>query len=155
GTLVGYDYPLWLDTGRTRAAGVELLLRVSRPEFSAFIGYALGRAELRETPFTPWHRAPFDQTHVLNAAAIVKLGRGWEFGARFRLAIGVLDSPYPTTDVAPKSNPDVDPNRPLPQLPPIHSLDVRIEKAWVVGSGTLGAYIEVRNVYNNRNRAPL
>jgi hypothetical protein len=155
GTLVGYDYPLWQDTGRTRAAGMEFLLRISRPEFSAFIGYAIGRAELRETPFTPWRRAPFDQTHVLNAAAIVKLGAGWEIGARFRLAIGVLDSPYPTTDVSPKSNPDVDPNRPLPELSPISSLDVRIEKAWQVASGTLAAYIEARNVYNNRNRAPL
>ena len=155
GALVGYDYPLWADTGRTRAAGMELLLRISRPEFSAFIGYAIGRAELRETPFSSWRRAPFDQTHVLNAAAIVKLGAGWEFGARFRLAIGVLDSPYPTTDVSPKSNPDVDPNRPLPELAPIHSLDVRIEKAWRVGSGTIAAYLEARNVYNNRNRAPL
>jgi len=153
--LQGYDYPLWQDTGRTRAGGIELLLRVTQPSFSAFIGYALGRAELRETPYTAWHRGPFDQTHVLNAAAVVKLGAGWELGLRFRLAIGVLDSPYPTTDVAPKSNPDVDPNRPLPELAPIHSLDLRIEKAWRVATGTVAAYIEVRNVYDYRPRAPL
>lgn len=153
--LVGYDYPLWADSGRTRAAGVEFLLRISKPGFAAFFGYAIGRAEIRETPYTPWHRAPFDQTHVLNAAAIVKVGSGWEIGARFRLAVGVLDSPYPTTDVAPKSNPDVDPNRPLPELAPIHSLDVRIEKAWSVASGSIAAYVEARNVYDRRVREPL
>ncbi len=154
--LAGYRYPLYADSGRTRAYGIELLLRARVGSFAGFIGYALSRAELRDGPYADWRRAPLDQTHVLNAAAVVSVGRGWEVGARFRLAVGVLDSPYPATDIAPKNDPDVDPNRQLPQLAPIHSLDLRVEKCWTIGTGgTLAAYVEVRNVYNRRAREPL
>lgn len=154
--LSGYYYPLNAATGRTRAIGAEALLRMRGSTYAAFIGYALSRAEQREGPNTAWRRAPFDQTHVLNAAVVWQLGAGWEAGLRFRLAVGVLDSPYPATEIAPKSDPNLDPTRPLPELPPLHSLDVRLEKAWHYGKdGLLAAYAEVRNVYDRRAREPL
>ncbi len=155
-SLAGYRYPLNADTGRARAVGAEVLLRFGTQSVAGFVGYALARAELRDGPNAAWRRAPFDQTHVLNAAAVVKLGAGWEAGARFRLAVGVLDSAYPATDVAPKADPKLDPSRPLPELQPLHSLDVRVEKAWKVGrGGSVAAYVEVRNVYDRRVREPL
>ncbi|MGZ3452230.1 MAG: TonB-dependent receptor [Polyangiales bacterium] len=155
-TLTGYYYPLNAATGRTRAIGAETLLRMRGTNYAAFIGYALSRAEQREGPNTAWRRAPFDQTHVLNAAVVWQLGAGWEAGLRFRLAVGVLDSPYPATEIAPKSDPNLDPTRPLPELPPLHSLDVRLEKAWHFGKeGVFAAYAEVRNVYDRRAREPL
>lgn len=154
-TVVGYEYPLHTDQARTRAAGVEVLLKFAGPTFAGFIGYALTRAEMRDTQFTAWRRAPFDQTHVLNAALLLRLGAGWEAGGRFRLAVGVLDSPYPATEIAPRSDPSLDPSRPLPELGPIHSLDLRLEKSFKVGSGAIAAYIEVRNVYDRRAREPL
>jgi hypothetical protein len=154
--LAGYYYPLNAATGRTRAIGAETLLRMRGPTYAAFIGYALSRAEQREGPNTAWRRAPFDQTHVLNAAVVWQLGAGWEAGLRFRLAVGVLDSPYPATEIAPKSDPNLDPTRPLPELPPLHSLDVRLEKAWHYGKdGLFAVYAEVRNVYDRRAREPL
>lgn len=153
--LVGYEYPLHTDQARTRAVGIEALLKFSGPTFAGFVGYALTRAEIRDTQFTAWRRAPFDQTHVLNAALLLRLGNGWEAGGRFRLAVGVLDSPYPATEIAPRNDPSVDPSRALPQLRPIHSLDVRVEKGWKIGSGSVAAYIEIRNVYDRRAREPL
>lgn len=154
--LTGYYYPLNSTDARTRALGTELLFRFRGSSFAGFIGYALSRAEQRDTPYTAWRRAPFDQTHVLNAAIVVQLGSGWEAGARFRLAVGVLDSPYPATDIAPKNDPNLDPSRPLPELAPLHSLDLRIDKNWVVGrAGTVGVYAEVRNIYDRRAREPL
>lgn len=154
--VLGYRYPLNADTGRSRAVGAEVLLRFGTSSLAGFVGYALARAELRDGPNAAWRRAPFDQTHVLNAAAIVKLGSGWEAGARFRLAVGVLDSPYPATEIAPKADPRLDPSRPLPELQPLHSLDVRLEKGWKIGrSGSVAAYVEVRNVYDRRVREPL
>lgn len=154
-SIAGYYYPLNTDTARTRATGVELLLKYASPSWAGFLGYALSRSEIRDDPYSPWRRAPFDQTHVLNAALVGKLGSGWEAGARFRLAIGVLDSPFPGTDIAPKNDPNLDPNRQLPELAPLHSLDLRLEKTWVVGAGTVSAYVEVRNVYDRRAREPL
>lgn len=151
----GYYYPLNADTARTRAAGVEMLFKFGGASFAGFIGYGLSRSEIRDDPYAAWRRAPFDQTHVVNAALIGRLGEGWEAGARFRLAVGVLDSAYPATEIAPKNDPNVDPNRALPQLAPIHSLDLRLEKTFRVGPGSIGAYLEVRNVYDRRAREPL
>jgi len=154
--VTGYYYPLHTDQGRMRAAGVEVLFKFTSPSYAGFIGYALQRSEIRDGPNSAWRRAPFDQTHVLNAALIMKLGGGWEAGGRFRLAAGVLDSPYPATEIAPKNDPNLDPNRPLPELGVIHSLDVRVEKGWKLGeSGTIAAYVEIRNIYDRRAREPL
>jgi len=154
--VTGYYYPLNTDQGRTRAKGLEVLLKFASGHYAGFIGYALSRAEVRDGPHAAWRRAPFDQTHVLNTALIVRLGLGWEVGGRFRLAAGVLDSPYPATEIAPKNDPNLDPNRPLPELGVIHSLDLRVEKGWKIGAiGTIAAYIEVRNVYDRRAREPL
>lgn len=153
--ITGYYYPLNADSARTRAMGLELLLKFSGPSHAGFLGYAVSRSELRDDPYAPWRRAPFDQTHVVNAAWIQNLGGGWEAGLRFRLAIGVLDSAYPATQVAPKTDPNVDPNRPLPELAPIHSLDVRLERSFRLGPGTASAYVEIRNVYDRRAREPL
>lgn len=154
--LLGYRYGLYTDEARARAVGFETLFRFSGESFSGFVGYALSRAEIRDDPGMAWRRAPFDQTHVLNAALVTKLGRGFEAGLRFRLAIGVLDSPYPATDIAPKADPNIDPTRPLSELAPLHSLDVRLEKSFSFGEvGKLAVYVEVRNVYDRRAREPL
>jgi len=154
--LEGYEYPLYSETGRSRAVGTELLLKFKAEDVIGFVGYALGRAEVRDGPYSAWRRAPLDQTHVLNAAVIFQLGSGWELGGRFRLAIGVQDSPYPATDIAPKSDPNIDPNRPLPTLAPLHSLDVRLEKSFRIAQrGSIAAYVEVRNIYDRRAREPL
>src|SRR5205085_11593452 len=83
--VVGYEYPLNTDQARTRAVGVEVLFKYAGESYAGFIGYALTRAEIRDTQFSAWRRAPFDQTHVLNAALLLKLGHGWEAGGRFRL----------------------------------------------------------------------
>lgn len=158
--LLGFTYPLYAESGRLRAAGLEVLLAFGAPKADSgwvgFVGYGLSRSEIQDDPYSPWRRMPLDQTHVLNAAAIVRLGRGWEAGARFRLAIGVQDSPYPASQIAPKSESGVDPNRPLPNLAPIHSLDVRVEKTLRIGArGELSIYLEARNAYDRRAREPL
>jgi hypothetical protein len=155
-TLVGYTLPLASDEGRTRAYGAEFLIRAERGPLHAFVGYAISRSEIRAAQDQPWQRSPLDQTHVLNAAAIVALGAGWELGARFRLAVGVLDSPYPALAVAPKPDPDRTPGQGSPELPPIHSLDLRLEKRWLVaGRVEIAAYLELRNAYDRRSREPL
>jgi hypothetical protein len=156
----GWEYPLYAETGRLRAKGLEVMLAFGDPKATSgwvgFVGYALSRSEIQDDPYSPWRRMPLDQTHVLNAAAIWRLGRGWEAGARFRLAVGVQDSPYPASQIAPKTNSSIDPSRALPTLAPIHSLDLRLEKTFTVGkAGSASIYVEARNAYDRRAREPL
>jgi hypothetical protein len=37
------------------------------------------------------------------------------------------------------------------RLPLFHSLDLRVDKTWKYAWGTIGAYLDVLNVYNNGN----
>jgi hypothetical protein len=97
----------------------------------------------------------FDQTHNLTLLGTYMLGRGWQFGGRFRVISGSLTTPvsrppslpalyaadaatYTPLEGAPFSD----------RLPLFHNLDVRIEKAWQYRDWRLTAYLDVWNVYN-------
>ena len=62
--------------------------------FSGWLAYTLQRSERDDGDGTGWRLFDFDQTHVLSALASWELGRGFELGARLRVASG-----YPRTPV--------------------------------------------------------
>jgi hypothetical protein len=85
-----------------------------------------------------------------------RLGRGWEFGARFRLVSGNLETPV----ASPPSLPalyaaDAGAYTPLQgepfsrRLPLFHQLDIRIDKRWQIHDFRLSTYLDVQNVYNH------
>jgi hypothetical protein len=89
----------------------------------------------------------------LNIAGNYDFGSGWELGTRFRYVSG-----NPSTRIdgaAYDANSDVY----LPQLGPInasrdpafHQLDVRGQKTFRIGAGSLAIYLDVQNVYNAAN----
>jgi hypothetical protein len=84
------------------------------------------------------------------------LGRGWEFGSRFRLVSGNMYTPL----MAPPGLPAVyaaDAGTYVPlegqqysqRLPLFHQLDIRVDKRWQFRTWQLGAYIDVYNAYNH------
>jgi hypothetical protein len=109
---------------------------------------------------------PFDQTHVLTVLGSLRLGRGWEVGARFRLVSGNLETPY----VCDPEQKGCKPNRlnavyhatsarylPLQfggdyseRMPLFHQLDVRLDKTWRFKRWQLAFYVDVQNVYNHQ-----
>lgn len=143
------------NTGTGVIYGAELLLRYKPDEhFFGWLAYTLSRSLLRDAPGMPLMLSEFDETHVLTVLGSYKLGRGWEFGARFRLTSGYMYTPqqYGFYDETVGSYSPIDA---YPQfssrLPLFHSLDLRVDKTWKYRWGTIGAYLDVRNVYNNGN----
>jgi len=143
------------NSGVGRAFGMETLLRY-KPDarFFGFIAYTLSRSTRRPTPDQPERFFQFDQTHILTALGSYRLGRGWEFGARYRLVSGSMNTPqtYGFYDL------NVGSYLPLNSYPPnsernplFHQLDVRVDKTWEYGWGKLGVYLDVLNVYNQGN----
>jgi hypothetical protein len=144
------------NVGTGRAYGTELLVRYKPDErFFGWLAYTLSRSERRDIPGAPMRLSAFDQTHILTVLGSYRLGRGWEFGARFRLVSG---NPY-----TPNTYGFYDENSasylPLLSYPPFasrlplfHQLDIRVDKTWVYSNGNkLGIYLDVMNVYNNGN----
>jgi len=145
----------YLNNGAGRIYGAEILLRHRPSErFFGWLAYTISRSERRDGPGQDYRIFQFDQTHILTAIASVKLGRGWEVGARFRFVTG-----NPTTPVAGSIfNADTGTYTQVPgrafstRVDPFHQLDLRVDKTWSLGRrGTFNLYLEVLNVYNNAN----
>jgi TonB family protein len=139
------------------AYGAETLLKY-RPDdrFFGWLAYTLSRSERRDAPGQKRHLFQYDQTHNLTVLGSYRLGRGWEFGARFRLVSGNLETPV----VGPPSLPalyaaDAGSYAPLQgepfseRLPLFHQLDIRIDKRWQLKNARLSTYLDVQNVYNH------
>lgn len=145
--------PRYVNDGVGRIYGAELGVE-TRPtqETFAYLAYTLSRSERRDDN-QAWRRFDFDETQVLSLAVSEDLGRGWSTGARFRWVSG---APY-TPVVASVYDARTDTYVPRygatnsAQNPAFHQLDLRVEKAWHIGSGTLAAYLDLQNAYNAKN----
>ncbi|MCS6798331.1 MAG: TonB-dependent receptor [Myxococcota bacterium] len=149
------SWPRLDNAGVGRIAGLELSARV-RPTGRRWFGlfsYTLSRSERRDRPGQGWRLFDFDQPHILSAAAVYRLGYGWEVGATFRLVSGNPQTPI--TGAVYDANADVY----VPVYGAInsaraatfHRLDVRVEKQWSWDARALAVYLDVQNVYNATN----
>jgi hypothetical protein len=137
--------------------GLEALLKYKPSKrFFGWIAYTLSRSVRQDSPSSPQYLFQYDQTHNLIMLGSYRLGRGWEFGARFRVVSGPLDTPVlqaPALSALYAS--DAGSYSPLQgkafstRLPLFHQLDIRIDKRWQFKTWRFSAYLDIQNVYNN------
>jgi TonB family protein len=148
------------NAGTGRIIGLETLLKYKAdPRFFGWLTYTLMRSVRRDHPDEPEYLFQFDQTHILQVLGSYRLGRGWEFGARFQLISGPLITPVPRApDLTAIYAADAGSYTPLPgvpfseRLPLFHRLDIRVDKGWQFKEWRLSAYLEVINAYNHPAR---
>jgi TonB family protein len=145
--------PFFVNDGTGNIYGLELSGRAQpRGRWFGFLSYTLMRSERRDGD-GPTRLFDFDQTHILTASSMFRLGKGWEAGATFRLVTG---NPY-TPIVGNVYNANTDLYQPLygavnsRRNPTFNRLDVRVEKQWVFDSWRLATYLDVQNIYNAEN----
>jgi hypothetical protein len=152
------DYLVAQDVGSVGSGvvyGAEVLIRY-KPDarFFGWLAYTLSRSLRRYAPGMPLELSLFDETHIVTVIGSYRLGRGWEFGARYRLTSGYMYTPenYGFYDenigtyLALQAYP---PNS--SRLPLFQSLDLRVDKMWTFGWGKIAVYLDVLNVFNNGN----
>jgi len=137
--------------------GLEALLKYKPSKrFFGWIAYTLSRSVRRDTASSPEYLFQYDQTHNLIMLGSYRLGRGWEFGGRFRIVSGSLDTavlPRPALPALYAA--DSGAYSPLQgkafdtRLPLFHQLDLRIDKRWQFKSWRFSTYLDIQNVYNN------
>jgi TonB family protein len=142
-------------TGSGVIYGAEVLVRY-KPDahFFGWLAYTLSRSMTRDAPGMPLVLSQFDETHILTVLGSYRLGRGWEFGARYRLTSGYMYTPETYgfydenigTYLAQQAYPAFG-----SRLPLFNSLDLRVDKTWKYRWGQIGAYLDVLNVYNSGN----
>ncbi len=141
--------------GRGYVAGGELLLRHNMTErFFGWISYSFSKAMRNDGPGTPMRPFDGDQTHNLTILGSYKIGKTWQLGGRFQLKSGApytdtLDSIYvaDTGTYVPVS----ESNKNRSRLPLFHSLDLRLDKFWRFETWILTTYLDVQNVYYQKN----
>jgi hypothetical protein len=154
----------YTNDGKGRAYGADFLLRIAPGSpilggrFFGWIAYTFTVSEIWDPMTRAYRSSDYEQTHLLNILASYELPRRWTIGGRFRLSSGF---PYtPIEDALYDS--DLDRHVGVPaarinskRLPLFHQLDLRIDKEWVFNEWKFGIYLEVQNVYNQKNAEAL
>jgi TonB family protein len=148
----------YTNDGTGYVVGMETLLKY-KPDsrFFGWLAYTLSRSVRQDGPDLDPYLFFFDQTHNLVVLGSYRLGRGWEFGSRFRIVSGPLTTPV----LGPPALPAIyaaDSGSYVPlqgepysrRLPLFHQLDVRLDKRWQFHDWRLSAYLDVQNVYNHQ-----
>ena len=144
------------NSGSGDVIGLETLLKY-KPDsrFFGWIAYTLSRSVRKSCPSCEENLFAFDQTHNLIILGSYRLGRGWEFGARFRIVSGPLATPVASSTIPSIYAGDAGTYVPLrgesnsERLPLFHQLDLRVDKRWIFRRWQLSAYLDVQNVYNH------
>jgi TonB family protein len=118
---------------------------------TGFVSYTLSRSR-RNDRNEGWRAFNWDQTHILTVAGSLRLGHGWDLSSTFRYVTGNPNTPT----VGSTYNANNDLYRPQygavnsTRNNAFHRLDLRVEKSWQVGSGSVATYLDLQNAYNNR-----
>ncbi len=136
--------------GRGATYGGELLGTLSRGPWFGWLTYAYSRSLRVDAPNGTQRLFDYDQPHTLNAAGSYKRGR-WTFGARFRLASGMPQTPVVDAVY------DSDANLYFPiygevnseRAPVHHQLDIRIDRTSHWGPVKVTQFLDIQNVYLN------
>ncbi|MEI9942039.1 MAG: TonB-dependent receptor [Pseudomonadota bacterium] len=153
-TVSGYTYA---NNGLGSVIGLEMLLKYKPSKhFFGWIAYTLSRSVRQDSPSSPQYLFQYDQTHNLIMLGSYRLGHGWEFGGRFRIVSGPLDTPaLPPPALPALYAADAGSYTPLQarpystRLPLFHQLDLRVDKRWQFKTWRFSAYLDIQNVYNN------
>ncbi len=131
------------NVGESVAYGVELGVRHQVGRFLGWGSYTFAKARRKDDPmrFEGWRAYQLDQTHNLSLVGSVLVGK-WQLGARFRLVTG---NPY-TPIIATTENGAELTGSPLSRrLPDFIQLDLRADRAWKRGWGTMKLFIDVQH----------
>jgi len=145
--------PYFDNSQRGRTYGAELLLRVLPVGgFFGFVSYTLMRSERTREDGT-YRLFERDQTHILGATGVYRLGRGWEVGTTVRYTSGtpytpVVSSTYEATqDVyQPRLGRSMSARNPA-----FSCIDARVQKTWTFSAWSLAVYLDVQNALNSEN----
>lgn len=154
---------VYVNDGSGRVIGMETQLKYNPDSrFFGWVSYTLSQSLRRDCAECELRKFEYDQTHNLIVVGSYRLGRGWEFGARYRIVSGSLTTPVADAQNVPSvyagDAGSYVPLQGLPyseRLPLFHQLDMRVDKLWQFKHFRLSTYLDVQNVYNHAAKEAL
>jgi hypothetical protein len=139
-------------TGKARAYGLEFTLQKKlASHFFGMISGSIFRSRYRDG-LGQWRDRIFDVHHILGVEGGYRPGRNWAFGLRWTYSGG---SPYTPFDMAVSVplNAGIYDQTAINtrRNPPIHALNLRIDRHFFFKSSSLTLFLDIWNLYNRRN----
>ncbi|RJP60156.1 MAG: TonB-dependent receptor [Ignavibacteriales bacterium] len=135
-----------ISEGYGRARGVEFSVQ-KRSTGQGL--YGLLSATYSQSDFTSLdgieRPSTYEQELIFNVSGGYIFNAEWEVSFKFRYASGRPSTPYNFNGTQTLSNYLTE------SLPPIHALDLRVDKRWDLGGLSLITYLDIQNIYNRSN----
>lgn len=132
--------------GAGLARGVEFSIQKKMSEIPLYgiLSFTYSKSDFK--PLDGISRSSnYDQNWIINLSGGYRFNIFWEVSTRFRFASG---RPYtPFDDNGRQYLTDLNTRR----LKSIHSLDLRVDRRWILKNWTLITYIDIQNIYNRKN----
>ncbi len=87
----------------------------------------------------------YDQRWIINLSGGYIFSSKWEASFKFRFATGTPYTPFNSNGTQSVANYNTG------RFDPVHSLDIRVDRRWDFDGWNLIAYIDIQNIYNNKN----
>lgn len=94
----------------------------------------------------------YDAPVVFNVAAGWRPNAAWDLGLRFRVASGRVTTPHITSGPL-EGRLDFGRYNQGGRMPTFHTLDIRADRRWALGSLQLTTYLEIQDVYNRDRKS--
>jgi hypothetical protein len=135
-----------IDAGFGKARGIELSLQKKLSEIPYYGIFSFTYSKSDYTSLDGIERSgSYDQNWIVNLSGGHKFDEFWEISSKFRFASG---KPY--TPFNPDGSQDIA-NYNTARMKSSHSLDVRVDKRWYFSGWTLITYLDIQNIYNQKN----
>lgn len=135
-----------VDAGFGKARGIELSLQKKLSEIPYYGIFSFTYSKSDYTSLDGIERSgSYDQNWIINLSGGYKFDEFWEVSSKFRFASGKPYTPFNSDgsqDIA---------NYNTARMKSSHSLDVRVDKRWYFSGWTLITYLDIQNIYNQKN----
>ncbi|MBL1214589.1 MAG: TonB-dependent receptor [Ignavibacteriae bacterium] len=135
-----------VSSGSGFSRGVELSIQKKSAGIPLYGILSLTYSQSKFTALDEIERpGKYDQRWILSFSSGYIFNNKWEASLKFRAASGSRYTPYNfdgTQSIA---------NYLTERLTPTHSLDVRVDRRWDFDGWSLITYIDIQNIYNNKN----
>ncbi len=146
---IPYGLEPLVSNGTGFSRGVELFIQKKLSDIPIFGLFSLTFSQTRFESLDGIERdGAFDSRFILNLSAGWRFHPLWELSGKFRVATGLPTTPYKDDlsgqlDFANYNDGE--------RLPTFHALDVRLDKRWIFDSFSIITYIDIQNIYNQKN----
>lgn len=132
--------------GKGSVKGIEFSMQKKSSEVPLYGIVSITYSESNFTAIDGIERpGSYDQRWIINLSGGYIFSSKWEASFKFRFATGTPFTPFNSngTQTASKYN--------TGRFDAVHSLDLRVDRRWDFDGWNLIAYIDIQNIYNNKN----